>query len=95
MAMLSTHPGYLLEQGNLTDLIINAWLSALRIKGDQYRGLVYFPKHSCYRLNRKILGSTPEFNKLMQRVEYMAKHRSKLYGQDLAPWDALCVTKQN
>lgn len=74
-------PGIYWNKGNLTDLIIKSWLSALRIKGDEHRGLVYFPKHSCYRLNRKNLSSTPEFNKLMQRVEYMAKHRSKLYGK--------------
>lgn len=69
------------KEGNLTSLIINAWLSALKLKGNEHRGLVYFPKHPCYRMNRSTLGSTPDFRNLMQRVEYMAKHRTKLYGK--------------
>ncbi|EKN4004809.1 inovirus Gp2 family protein [Yersinia enterocolitica] len=68
------------KEGNLADLIINAWLSTLKLEGKEYRGLVYFCKSPCYRLNRANLEATDDYKKLMERTEYMAKHRTKIYS---------------
>ncbi|EJJ4045593.1 DNA repair protein [Salmonella enterica subsp. enterica serovar Typhimurium] len=73
--------GKLGEAGNLADLIINAWLSALGLTGKQYRSLVHFPDHACYHLNRAKLSATDDIKLIWQRLDYMAKHRTKVYSK--------------
>lgn len=68
------------KKGNLADLITQAWLSALKLKGDQYHPLVSFPENPCYHLFRGKLGATDDCQEVFQRIDYMAKHRTKQYS---------------
>lgn len=68
------------KKGNLADLITQAWLSALKLKDDGCRTLVSFPENPCYHLFRAKLGATDDCQAVFQRLDYMAKHRTKQYS---------------
>ncbi|PHI30137.1 inovirus Gp2 family protein [Budvicia aquatica] len=69
---------YRQQTGNLAALITQAWLSALGINDERYQSLTYFPKNPCYYLNIKMLDTDGVYAKLMTRVSYLAKERSKI-----------------
>ncbi len=70
--------GYSQLTGNLAALITQAWLSALGINDERYQSLTYFPDNPCYYLNDKTLSTDGVYAKLMVRVSYLAKVRSKI-----------------
>lgn len=71
------------KKGNLADLITQAWISALKLKGDEHSSLVSFPENPCYHLFRGNLRATTGFHEVMRRIDYMAKHRTKQYSNKI------------
>lgn len=69
---------YRKPDGNLAALITQAWLSALGVNDERYQSLPYFPKNPCYYLDAKTLDTDGVYAKLMARVSYLAKERSKV-----------------
>ena len=69
---------YRQSEGNLSVLITQAWLSALRLTGLQYRRLPRIPENPYYYLNAKTLDTDGIYPYLIARVYYMAKARSKI-----------------
>lgn len=69
---------YRASEGNLAALITQAWFSALGINDKRYQSLTYFPKNPCYYLDEKTLNADGVYAKLMTRVSYLAKERSKV-----------------
>lgn len=72
--------GNYIAEGNLADLIVQAWCSALGVDKEKYRSLVYFPKNPCYHINRNALTKTHDYQALLGRINYMAKDRTKQYS---------------
>ncbi|HAG4414373.1 TPA: inovirus Gp2 family protein [Salmonella enterica] len=65
---------------NLSDIIIQAWCSALSVDKEKDRSLVYFPRNPCYHINKNALTKTNDYQALLDRINYMAKHRTKQYS---------------
>lgn len=62
---------------NLSGRIIRAWASALNLDDRDAQGLVHFCQDGCYRLDQ----DDPEaFDALFERVSYLAKADTKVYG---------------
>lgn len=69
---------YRASEGNLAALITQSWLSALGFKDERYQSLAYFPDNPCYYLDVKTLDTDGVYEKLITRVSYLAKERSKI-----------------
>ncbi|EBM2192624.1 inovirus Gp2 family protein [Salmonella enterica] len=69
------------EENNLGNIIQQAWLSALDLRGcDEYKSLVHFPSNGVYTLDRNDPGFTRTWNNLMFRLSYLAKDETKAYS---------------
>lgn len=69
------------ENHTVSSMIQKAWLSALRLKGnDEYRALVHFPDNATYVLDRNQPDFTDHYNAFVYRASYLAKERSKAYS---------------
>ncbi|MEI7101010.1 inovirus Gp2 family protein [Pectobacterium versatile] len=69
------------QKGNLADMIIQAWCSALNLDAEKHRTLVTFPKNPCYYLHWANANKSTNFDAISSRIEYMAKHRDKQYSR--------------
>ena len=65
---------------NLITKIRKAWASALNGDYDECAGLVFVPKNPIYYLNRNNAFSTEVHSDLIYRVSYLAKDKTKPYG---------------
>ena len=66
---------------NLAYMIISAWSSALRLHVDLARELVHFPENPGYYLDSNKPDFKLEMDKLIYRISYMAKAKSKNINQ--------------
>ncbi|APS30705.1 inovirus Gp2 family protein [Pectobacterium brasiliense] len=69
------------QRGNLADMIIQAWCSALSLSAEKYRSLVTFPESPCYYLYWGSLNKSTDFSAIRSRIDYMAKNRDKQYSR--------------
>lgn len=69
------------QRGNLADMIIQAWCSALNLDAEKHRTLVTFPTNPCYYLYWADASKGTNFDAINSRIEYMAKHRDKQYSR--------------
>ncbi|ELK0174683.1 inovirus Gp2 family protein [Escherichia coli] len=74
------HLGDYETESNLRMMIIRAWYSALDLELDDYAGLVHFPKNCRYILDVNDFNFEDEYKKLLNRLDYLAKLDTKLYG---------------
>lgn len=66
---------------NLSNMIRQAWLSALGLKGfDEYQSLVHFPANGVYILDRGQPDFVDTWNDLVFRLSYLAKEDTKIYS---------------
>ena len=65
---------------NLITKIRKAWASALSGNYDECAGLVFVPKNPIYYLNRNNALSTEVHSDLIYRISYLAKDKTKPYG---------------
>lgn len=66
--------------GTLALTIRQAWMSALGVSDAKYHFLAQFPEYPCYYLNAKTLVTDGIYQRLIERISYLAKERSKQYG---------------
>lgn len=66
--------------GALALRIRQAWMSALGTSDERHHFLAQFPNHPCYYLDANTLALDGAYQKLMERVSYMVKERTKQYG---------------
>lgn len=71
---------YDLNRNTLRTMITTAWYSALGIPIDESGKLVNYPSNGKYLLNRKRDNFEQNYNDLMNRVDYMTKVRTKIFG---------------
>ncbi|EKN3731544.1 TPA: inovirus Gp2 family protein [Yersinia enterocolitica] len=71
---------YDLSRNTLRTMITTAWYSALGIPLDDSGKLVNYPSNGKYLLNRKRENFEQTYNDLMNRVDYMTKVRTKIFG---------------
>ncbi len=71
---------YDLNRNTLRTMITTAWYSALGIPIDDSGKLVNYPSNGKYLLNRKRNNFEKTYNDLMNRVDYMTKERTKIFG---------------
>ncbi|WP_431224936.1 inovirus Gp2 family protein [Serratia sp. L9] len=71
---------YDLNRNTLRTMITTAWYSALGIPIDGSGKLVNYPSNGKYLLNRKRDNFEKTYNDLMNRVDYMTKVRTKIFG---------------
>ncbi|WP_149010108.1 YagK/YfjJ domain-containing protein, partial [Escherichia coli] len=57
-----------------------AWYSALGLELDDYPGLVHYPENCRYILDVNDFNFEGEYNKLLNRLDYLAKLDTKAYG---------------
>ena len=66
----------------LVNMIVEAWESALNVSFEQAWGLVNIPANASYSLKR---AASPEqdyeYHKLFERLSYLAKLKTKVYGR--------------
>ncbi len=67
---------------NLSGMIYKSWLSALGINDLSYFTLVQFPERCDYQLNVWAHDYTEQFNSAFQRLSYLAKSETKVYGDN-------------
>lgn len=67
-------------RNNLSQLIQAAWARALRMDVFDADGLVYVPFNSSYKLTRNPDPKESGFNAFFERISYMCKARTKVYG---------------
>ncbi|WP_233268433.1 inovirus Gp2 family protein [Vibrio metschnikovii] len=65
---------------NLAYKIQSSWCRALDLDIDEGEGLVHFPKHAVYWLNRRENNFEDQFDQLFKRLSYFAKSETKKYG---------------
>ena len=66
---------------NLADRIRKAWASALRLPFEAAAGLVHFPENPVYDLCKGSEDFPTQWERVFERLSYMAKARTKQYGQ--------------
>jgi len=71
---------YDLNRNTLRTMITTAWYSALGIPIDSSGKLVNYPPNGKYLLNRKRENFEETYNDLLNRVDYMTKVRTKIFG---------------
>lgn len=71
---------YDLSRNTLRTMITTAWYSALGIPIDDSGKLVNYPSNGKYLLNRRRNNIEQTYNDLMNRVDYMTKVRTKIFG---------------
>ncbi|EMA1801336.1 inovirus Gp2 family protein [Cronobacter turicensis] len=71
---------YDLNRNTLRTMITTAWYSALGIPIVDSGKLVNYPSNGKYLLNRKRSNFEQTYNDLMNRVNYMTKVRTKIFG---------------
>lgn len=71
---------YNLSRNTLRTMITTAWYSALGIPIDVSGKLVNYPSNGKYLLNRRRNNFEQTYNDLMNRVDYMTKVRTKIFG---------------
>lgn len=67
-------------RGNLYNRLIEAWASALSLPVERVRGLVQFPDHPVYHLQR---GDLRTLSELFFRASYLCKAATKHYGSGI------------
>lgn len=68
---------------NLAKMISSAWCSALNLPWEEEKGLVYFPSHCVYRINR----NRESYADAIYRLSYLCKIKSKRFGIGLHPFN--------
>lgn len=69
------------ERSNcLADCIVNAWASALGARPEQVRGVLHFSDNGTHHVNVNAVDYVHQFETLFHRVSYLAKARTKEYG---------------
>jgi len=71
---------YHLNRNTIRTMITTAWYSALGIPIDSSGKLVNYPPNGKYLLNRKRENFEETYNDLLNRVDYMTKVRTKIFG---------------
>ena len=71
---------YNLEQGTLRTMIMIAWSSALNLEPEDGPGLVHFPDNGKYVLNRDDILNGVYPSDLLNRIDYLTKTKSKVFG---------------
>ena len=74
------HLGAYEAERNLRMMIVRAWYSALGLELDDYPGLVHYPENCRYILDVNDFNFEGEYNKLLNRLDYLAKLDTKAYG---------------
>lgn len=69
------------SEGNLSSMVNSAWASALGCFDDEVRHLVHFPDKGCYYINKNSDDYHQQLEDLFRRVSYLAKKRTKCYGE--------------
>ncbi|MFT7681206.1 MAG: hypothetical protein ACI935_000651 [Moritella dasanensis] len=69
------------REGNLSSMVNSAWASALDCIGDEIGRLVHFPENCCYHINKNSDDYNQQLEDLFRRVSYLAKKRTKCYGE--------------
>ncbi|VFS91718.1 Protein of uncharacterised function (DUF3296) [Kluyvera cryocrescens] len=73
------HLGDYEAERNLRMMIVRAWYSALGLELDDYPGLVHYPENCRYILDVNDFNFEGEYNKLLNRFDYLAKLDTKAY----------------
>lgn len=74
------HLCYYEADNNLRVVIMRAWYSALGLELDDYPGLVHYPDNCRYILDVNNFNFEEEYNKLLHRLDYLAKLGTKVFG---------------
>ena len=74
------HLGDYEAERNLRMMIVRAWYNALGLELDDYPGLVHYPENCRYILDVNDFNFEGEYNKLLNRLDYLAKLDTKAYG---------------
>ena len=69
------------DSDSLAYLIRSAWLSALKLSQTGNFGLVHFSRNGCFNLMINDNEFDSEFKRFFHRVSYLAKKRTKNYGE--------------
>lgn len=68
--------------GSLASMITSAWGSALGCDADNSFRFIYFPESHGYYLDENCKKFSQQFSDLFYRISYLAKKRTKHYGED-------------
>lgn len=74
------HLGDYEAESNLRMMIVRAWYSALGLELDDYPGLVHYPENCRYILDVNDFHFGDVHNKLLNRLDYLAKLDTKVFG---------------
>ena len=69
------------HEDSLRVMITKAWYSALGLEIEDYPGLVHFADNGKYILDTKDLYFNDECNKLLNRLDYLTKLDTKVFGE--------------
>lgn len=70
------------EARNLRNMIISAWLRALKVDQNDYRYLVHFPENNTYTLNTNSPDYPDQYRRFIFRTSYLCKKRTKHINRD-------------
>jgi hypothetical protein len=62
-------------------MITGAWYSALGLDEGDYVGLVHYPANCRYVLNINHPNYEKQYDALLQRLDYLTKTNSKIFGE--------------
>ena len=71
---------YDLDRGSLRTMITTAWCSALGLQPDDGQHLIHYADKGVFELTKKDVESGYYPVGLLDRIDYMAKERSKVFG---------------
>ena len=75
------HLGDYEQENTLRAMITGAWYSAMGLQLDDHPGLVHFPENCRYVLNSSHLDSQENYQELLNRLDYLAKIETKIFGE--------------
>lgn len=71
---------YDLDRGSLRTMITTAWCSALAINSEEGQHLIHYAEKGVFELTRKDVESGYYPGGFLERIDYMAKEKSKVFG---------------
>ncbi|WP_166110061.1 inovirus Gp2 family protein [Pseudoalteromonas sp. Z9A5] len=82
------------NSGSLASLIIQAWASALSIPAYEAQNLINFPDNASNWIERKSKGYLAQKAAVGTRLNYLAKNKTKVYGDGKRNFGTSCIPKQ-
>lgn len=75
------HLGHLKHSSTLSNLIVKAWYSALRLELEDCHEIVHFPDNCRYVLNINDPDFDIIYNELLEQLDYLTKLDTKVFGE--------------